>query len=126
MELDKTLVSHVMDEMDPRVLPFIQDHVTTFTRWEAIRFLYENPHVLDTAENLAQHVGRATDVICREAKELAQEGIFRSETRGGRLVYQLTDDVAVRELIALLVAAAQDRAFRMRLVYHILRAGGLS
>jgi hypothetical protein len=36
----------------------------------------------------------------------------------------LIDDADILRLISHLVEAAHDRTFRMKLVYHILRAGG--
>lgn len=124
MDSYNTLMSDIMEEMDQRVLEFIKSHVTSFTRWDTIRFLSENPHTRDTAENLARYVGRAPQVIQVEAKELSEEGILAAETTGGHTVYSLTEDDDVRQLVASLVTSARDRTFRMKLVYHILRAGG--
>ena len=124
MDLHSTLMSDIMQEMNPRVLEFIQKHVTSFTRWDTIRFLGENPNTRDTAENLARYVGRAPHIIISEAREMVQENILSSDTRGRRTVYWLTDDPDLRQLIVRLVQAARDRTFRMKLVYHILRAGG--
>lgn len=124
MDSYNAFLSDVMEEMDPQLLQFIKDHVTTFTRWDTIRFFYENPHTQDTAENLARYVGRSPEIICREADEMAQEGIFQAEKRGEHTIYVLTNDPDARQLIAQLVEAARDRTFRMKLVYHILRAGG--
>jgi DNA recombination-dependent growth factor C len=124
MESYNNLMSDIMDEMDPRVLEFIKSHVTTFTRWDTIRFFHENPNTQDTAENLARYVGRSPAVIRQEAQEMAEEGIFRSVKQGKHTVYLLTNDPDRRRLIANLVEAARDRTFRMKLVYHILRAGG--
>ena len=126
MEPHNNLMSDIMDEMDPRVLDFVKQHVTTFTRWDTLRFFHENPYTQDTAENLARYVGRSPDVIRQEAQEMAEEGIFRSLGRGEHTVYLLTEDTDTRRLIASLVEAARDRNFRMKLVYHILRAGGQS
>jgi len=124
MSSRNTLMSDIMEEMDQRVLDFIRKHITTFTRWDVIKFCYENPHTLDTAENLARYVGRSASVIQQEAEEMTAEGIFRASSQGGHTVYSLTDDVQIRRLVASLVEGAQDRTFRMKLVYHILRAGG--
>ena len=124
MESYNNLMSDIMDEMDPRVLEFIKQHVTTFTRWDILRFFHENPNTQDTAENLARYVGRAPDVISQEAQEMAEEGIFRSIQQGNHTIYLLTNDPDLRLLISDLVEAARDRTFRMKLVYHILRAGG--
>lgn len=124
MESYNNLMSDIMDEMDPRVLEFIKQHVTTFTRWDILRFFHENPNTQDSAENLARYVGRAPGVICQEAQEMAEEGVFRSVKQGEHVIYLLTDDPDLRRLISDLVEAARDRTFRMKLVYHILRAGG--
>jgi hypothetical protein len=89
-----------------------------------IRFLHENPNTEDTAENLARFVGRAPHVIVGETKEMTAEGILETGTMGEHTVYRLTADADTCQLIASLVEAARDRTFRMKLVYHILRAGG--
>ena len=119
-----SLMSDIMDEMDPRMLHFIQNHVNTFTRWDIIRFLYENADTQDTAENLERYIGRGLDTIQQEAGEMTAEGILKSTMRRGHTVYALTDDADTRQVIASLVQAAHERAFRMKLVYHIMRAGG--
>lgn len=124
MPSHNSLLSDIMEEMDPSVLTFIREHISSFTRWDVIRFLHENPHAEDTAENLARFVGRSPDVIVKEAQEMAEEGILQAETATGRTTYRLTTDAQLRQLIGDLVEAARDRTFRMKLVYHILRAGG--
>jgi DNA-binding MarR family transcriptional regulator len=126
MKSEGNLMSDIMDEMDPRMLEFIRQHVTTFTRWDTLRFFHENPYTQDTAENLARYVGRSPSVIKQEAQEMSEEGLFRAVERGEHTVYLLTEDTDTRQLIASLVKAARDRNFRMKLVYHILRAGGQS
>jgi DNA-binding MarR family transcriptional regulator len=124
MQSHNTLLSDIMDEMDPSMLSFIRKHITSFTRWDVIRFLYENPNTEDTAESLARFVGRASHVIAGETQQMNEEGILEAGTMGERTVYRLTADEDTRQLIASLVEAARDRTFRMKLVYHILRAGG--
>jgi hypothetical protein len=124
MSSHNTLLSDIMEEMDPSVLTFIREHISSFTRWDVIRFLHENPNTEDTAENIARFVGRAADVIVEEAREMAEEGILQAETTAGQTIYRLTSDAQMRQLIGDLVEAARDRTFRMKLVYHILRAGG--
>lgn len=119
-----TLVSDIMDEMDPRVLEFIKKHVTTFTRWDMIKFFHENPNTRDTTDNLARYVGRAVELVKREADELVQENVLQSYLQGEHTVYTITQDEDTRRIIGNLVETARERTFRMKLVYHILRAGG--
>ena len=123
MAAHDTLVSDVMDEMDPRLLEFIKAHVVTFTRWEIMRFLYENQETQDSLENLARYIGRAPDLVRSEADQMVAAQILTPTQRGDAQVYALTEDRQIRSVIAALVAAARERAFRMKLVYHILRAG---
>jgi DNA-binding transcriptional ArsR family regulator len=123
MERQTTLISEVMTDMNPDVLTFIQQHITSFVRWDAMRFLDENPSTQDTASNLARYIGRDRQMVSRETAALAKEGILKAEKRGSRIVYSLTADAEIRRLIGDVVAAARERAFRMKLVYHILRQG---
>lgn len=124
MEAHNTLVSDIMDEMDPRVLEFIKSHITTFTRWDMLKFFHENANTHDTAENLARFIGRAPDLVRREADNLADEGVLHTSEQGGQKIYAITQDRQIRQIIADLVKTSRERTFRMKLVYHILRAGG--
>ena len=123
MAAHDTLISDVMDEMDPRLLEFIKAHVVTFARWEILRFLYENQETQDTLENLARYIGRSPDTVRSEADQMVSAEILTSRLQGEQQVYALTQNRQVRGMIAALVAAARERTFRMKLVYHILRAG---
>lgn len=124
MAAQDTLISDVMDEMDPRLLAFIKAHVVTFTRWEIIRFLYENRETRDTLENLARYIGRDPEIVRAEADQLVKAQVLTSrQSSDEHQVYALTEDSQVRGMIAALVTSAHERAFRMKLVYHILRAG---
>ena len=124
MDSHSTLMSEIMDEMDPRVLDFIKQHVNTFTRWDLIRFLCENEKTEDTAENLARYIGRSSQAIRREVDEMTAEGILTRTATGSVPVYMLTNDAEIRQIVATLVKSARERTFRMKLVYHILRAEG--
>ena len=47
-----------MNDMDPSLLSFVQTRVTSFIKWDLMRFLHENPHTLDSAANIARYTGR--------------------------------------------------------------------
>jgi hypothetical protein len=123
MEKQSTLISEVMTDMSPDILAFIQQQITSFVRWDTIRFLQENPGTRDTAANLARYIGRDPQIVSREAAAMAAAGILLAEERGSHITFRLTTDAEIRRLIAAVVEAAHDRAFRMKLVYHILRQG---
>ncbi len=119
-----SLVSGIMEDMEPGVLSFIKKHVRSFARWDLLKFLYLNQSTWDTAENLARYIGRRAELVETEVAQMAQESLLRRDEQGSQAVYSLTQDTETLTLVEKLVSAAQDRTFRMKLVYHILRAGG--
>jgi len=124
MKSRSTLMSDIMEDMEPDVLSFIRQHVRSFACWDLIKFLYHNPGTWDTAENLARCVGRRVERVEAEVILMTEAGLLRQDNEGPESVYGLTQDPKTLTLIEQLVSASQDRAFRMKLVYHILRAGG--
>jgi len=118
------LLSDIMEDMEPDMLAFIKAHVKSFVRWDLFKFWYENPNTWDTAESLANRIGRRTERIKAEVAHMADEALLRRDERGSEAVYALTQDARTLELIEQLVLASRERTFRMKLVYHILRAGG--
>lgn len=124
MNNSNTLMSDIMEDMEPGVLSFIKEHVRSFACWDLLKFLHYNSSTWDTAENLARYVGRQVGRVEVEAVQMAERGLLRRDEQGSDYVYALTQDPEILAVIELLVFASQDRAFRMKLVYHILRAGG--
>ncbi|HHN93890.1 MAG TPA: hypothetical protein ENK17_03905 [Anaerolineae bacterium] len=119
MELD--LTGRLMADMDPQLLDFLQHKVNTFVKWDLVRFFHDNPHTTDTAENIARYAGRSVDAIREELAELAQAGLLEESRLGEMTVYSLTADAATRDLLARFVAASDDRQFRVKAIYHIIR-----
>ncbi len=124
MENRNSLMSVIMEDMEPDVLSFIRKHVRSFTRWGLLKFLYLNQSTWDTVGNLARYVGRRVEGVETEVVLMAGEGLLRRDEQGSEPVYSLTQEPETLSLIEQLVSASRDRAFRMKLVYHILRAGG--
>lgn len=124
MENHSTLMSDIMEDMEPDMLSFIKRHVRSFTRWDLLKFLYQNPGAWDTARNLATCVGRRAERVEAEVIQMAQEGLLRQDERGSEAVYTLAQEPETLGLVERLVSESRDRTFRMKLVYHILRAGG--
>jgi len=124
MEPPNSLMSDIMDDMEPSLLSFIREHVRSFPRWDLLRFLYQNQSTSDTVENLARYVGRRVERIETELILMTKEGLLCRDEQGSDAVYSLTQDPETLALIGQLVSASQERTFRMKLVYHILRAGG--
>lgn len=52
------LATHLMDDIDSRLLDFIRTRVNSFIKWDLVRFFHDNPHTTDTTENIARYTGR--------------------------------------------------------------------
>jgi len=110
-----------MDDMPEELLDFVKSKVNSFIKWDLVRFFYENPNTVDTAENIAKYAGRHLSAVAPELEELEASGVMESKMVGDQIVYSLTQDEAVRELVESFIIACEDRHFRVKAVYHIIR-----
>ncbi len=118
-ELD--LAGRLMADMDPRLLEFLQAKINSFVKWDLVRFFHDNPHTTDTASNIARYAGRSVETIRPELAELAQAGVLGESRLGDMTVYSLASDRQIRELLEQFVKASDDRQFRVKAIYHIIR-----
>jgi hypothetical protein len=115
------LTSRLMADMNPQLLDFLQRKVNTFVKWDLVRFFHDNPHTTDTADNIARYAGRSVETIRTELVELAQDGVLEENRLGDMIVYSLAPDPRTRELLEQFVRASDDRQFRVKAIYHIIR-----
>ena len=115
------LAARLMGDMDPELLDFLKTKVNTFIKWDLVRFFHENPHTADTAANVARYVGRDVSAIDAELGELVGTGVLERQRVGELVVYALTSDAAMGGLIRQFVQACEDRQFRVKAIYHIIR-----
>lgn len=118
-ELD--LTGRLMADMNPQLLEFLQTKVNSFVKWDLVRFFHDNPHTTDTADNIARYAGRSAETIRSELTELTQDGILEENQLGDMAVYSLAPDPETRELLEQFVRASDDRQFRVKAIYHIIR-----
>ncbi len=119
MELD--LTGRLMADMDPGLLEFLQTRIDSFGKWDLVRFFHDNPYTMDTAENIARYTGRNVDAIRIDLVDLTRDGVLEEDQLGGMTVYSLVPDDRVRELLEQFVTASDDRQFRVKAIYHIIR-----
>lgn len=119
MELD--LTGRLMADMDPQLLEFLQTKVNSFVKWDLVRFFHDNPHTTDTADNIARYAGRSVETIRAELTELARDGVLEENRLGDMAVYSLVPDRQTRKLLEQFVKASDDRQFRVKAIYHIIR-----
>lgn len=110
-----------MNDMDPKLLEFIKKKVNTFIKWDLLKFFHENPNTSDTAENIARYVGRSAAAVKAEAQQLADAGLLQIRVVADLPIYTLTQDKPSREMIGRFLQACEDRNFRVKVVYHIIR-----
>jgi hypothetical protein len=115
------LAARLMGDMAPQLLEFLKSKVNTFVKWDLVRFFHENPNTTDTAENIARYAGRDVATIEVEMDELVGAGVLNRQHIGDLTVYSLIEDPAMRSLVDQFILACDDRQFRVKAIYHIIR-----
>ena len=113
--------ARLMNDMDPALLDFVKDKVNSFIKWDLVRFFYENPHTADTVENIAKYAGRNVEAVRPELEDLVEGGIMQKKVLNNTPIYSLSTDEAMRALVDKFIQACEDRHFRVKAVYHIIR-----
>lgn len=113
--------TRLMNDMDPPLLDLVKTKVNSFIKWDLVRFLRENPNTADTADNIAKYVGRNAATVEPELRELVDSGIMEVKSVEGMPIYSLTPDTNMRGLLDRFIAACEDRHFRVKVIYHIVR-----
>ena len=111
----------LMDDMNARLLDFIKTKVNSFIKWDLVRFFYENPNTTDSVENIAKYAGRNTAAVQSELDELVESGVMEMKLVDGLPVYSLASDEEMHQLVDEFILACEDRHFRVKAVYHIIR-----
>ncbi len=111
----------LMEDMDPKLLDFVKTRVNSFIKWDLIRFFHENPHTVDTAENIAKYFGRNVLTVEPELEELVTSEVMEKHFAGETPIYSLAKNEEMHQLINDFVKACDDRHFRVKAVYHIIR-----
>src|SRR5687768_15994404 len=115
------MTSRLIDDMDPEMLDFLHDKVNSFVKWDLVRFFHDNPHAADTADSIARYTDRDVRTIVDELVGLVTVGVLEQTELSGQTIYMLTADQAMRDLISDFVRACDDRMFRVKAIYHVIR-----
>ncbi len=113
--------ARLMNDMDPQLLDFVKTKVNSFIKWDLVRFFYENPNTADTVENIAKYAGRNTGAVRPELESLVESGVMEKRAVEGTSIYSLAANQQMRELVDRFILACEDRHFRVKAVYHIIR-----
>jgi len=107
-------------EMNAAWKQFLQTKVNSFIKWDLVRFFHDNPHTTDTAENIAQYVGRDAKIVLRELDGLVKSEVLQTESVSGQRIYRLSDSEETRRLIREFVAACHSREFRVKAINQVM------
>lgn len=111
-------------DMTAKWQEFIEQNVNSFIKWDLIRFFHDNPHIQDTADNIAGYIGRDPRRIVRELDGLVDVNVLLVNPQHDEKIYSLTDDTETRELISGFVMACFDRNFRVKAIHHVIQGSG--
>ena len=115
------MTSRLMNDIDPVMQNFLHEKVNSFVKWDLVRFFHDNPHAADNADNIARYTGRDVRTITGELVGLVEVGVLEQNEVSGQTIYMLTSDQAMRDLISEFVRACDDRMFRVKAIYHVIR-----
>lgn len=121
MAHQKSPPNNPMDDFDPELLSLLRTRMNTFVKWDIVRYFQTNPHAVETVPNLARLLGRGTRVLEPELEALVQDDVLLTQMLSGLRVYSLNDDPEIKETIDDFFAACEDREFRIKAIYHVIR-----
>lgn len=107
--------------IDTNLLEFLRDKVNSFIKWDLVRFFHDNPHTKDTAESIANFIGRDLRTIERELNGLVKAGVLKSKRVSGMVVYLLNNDTSVQATIDDFMEACNDRQFRVEAIQYVIQ-----
>ena len=99
---------------------FIETKVNSFIKWDLIRFFHDNPHLQDTAENIAESIARDKVAVVCHLNGLVKVDLLSVTKRKQACIYQLTNGAEIRTLIDGFMAACRDQDFRVKAIHYVV------
>lgn len=119
--MNERAIDRLASDIDPDLLECLRTQVNSFIKWDLVYFFYQNPYTVDTPEGIARHIGRNVGAICADLVALAAEGLLVAYCYDGVTVYSYSADPVVRDKIRRLVKTFDDRLFRARAAFRVIR-----
>jgi hypothetical protein len=116
-----TLSGLLMNDMPPELLQFVRDTVTTYVKFDLLRFFHENQFTYESVETIAHLVNHDQNAIKTALEELSEQGILESTTVDETRLYCLSKNGPTRQLVQAFVAACEEKEFRVKVIFHIIR-----
>lgn len=109
-----------MEDMDPQFLALLREHITSFAKWDILRFFVELERESATLGEIAEAVGREPATLLGEAADLVRGGFLGRRTIDGETHYVITQEKRRRSQLEAFLAATHERDFRLKVIYHLL------
>lgn len=102
------------------LLTFLEEKVNTFVKWDLVRFFHDNPHAIETSENIARTIGRDAIAVAHELDALVAAKVLEAKTSARVRVYRLTSDSKTTDMVHSFLQACDDRDFRMTAIQTVI------
>ncbi|MFQ3646871.1 MAG: hypothetical protein SNJ54_11995 [Anaerolineae bacterium] len=109
-------------DFDYKWSTFIKSKVNSFTKWDLLRFFYDNPHTLDTADNIAHYIGREVQTVQAALEDLVRSGLVDKEMRGQVAIFHLSKQSEARQTLTDFIKACHNREFRARAIHLVIQS----
>jgi hypothetical protein len=116
-----TLSGLLMNDMPPELLQFVRDIVTTYVKFDLLRFFHENQFTYESVETIAHLVNHDQNAIRAALEELSEQGILEETTVDETKLYCLSKNGPTRQLVQAFVTACEEKEFRVKVIFHIIR-----
>jgi hypothetical protein len=121
MAKDDTLSGLLMNDMPPELLQFVRDTVTTYVKFDLLRFFHENQFTYESVETIAHLVNHDQNAIKTALEELSEQGILEERIVDETKLYSLSKSGPTRQLVQAFVTACEEKEFRVKVIFHIIR-----
>ena len=105
---------------DEEVDAFVDRNVISFAAWDLLAYLSQNTSGSHTIADLTHLLSRADSDVEPVVARLSESGVLVPGEHRGEPTYRLTDDPAVRDVLARFVAASTRREYRLEFVRRVL------
>jgi hypothetical protein len=113
-------------ERDPALLAFIKCHLTSFTRWNALRMLAERPGCWVDPRDVARAIHKPLDAVCAVLEDLARERLVQCQDGPTGPTYCLDPTEPTSRVVGRLIdEARRHQELRQIIVSRLVTNGAI-
>ena len=110
---------------DEKVIPWAEGNglwatitqlASDLTAVDVVTFFVQNPYAMDSAQSIAERIGRHLEVVAPILESLVHAGFIDRISLNGLVVYQMTSDTHLRQTLQQYVTWLQEAYHWARLV----------